>query len=421
LNSALDPVLDSLLPPAPKKAKKTSIVKPSGTLSSLIPEKLAAGFIKSTLKGKSAADLQNMMEEYFVTMRLMKEDGQWAHPKLAEITDTLFPQDLTLEDFDGLIDTMAENAGQNPYIHAFLTAAHEKGFPELYAKLKKEGGEFIPGFVAYAMVLQQLTVASRDDFEVAKACEEIWKKNRESYGSPLANIGFSGAVKYHSVEFPVSRMTAALNKGEIDPHFGSFILPLNIVEAAVYDTVNGNFDNAKAGWIAATHRPGGKSNEATGAGDTALTEDGNGVSVNMPLPKEWADLYHAWNMAFVSQFAQFPYSIVKLLIPRVSDYQDQPSEYIHTRALTLYAHLNFILFRPEGDEVGGEGAFDWSTPEMSRLFGAVNLEKAREYAAEVDRLNPSLSTRVKNAIKNFFLSIVLFFQLLAQKLSPAAA
>jgi hypothetical protein len=421
LVSALDPAFDSIQSPAAKKATRTSIVKPSGTLSSLIPEKLAADFIKSTIKGKSAIDLQDMMEEYLITMRLLKEDGAWAHPKLAEVGATLFPEDLTLEDFNGLIDTMAENAGENPYVHAFLSAAHEQGFPELYAKLKKEGSEFMPGFVAYAMVLQQLTVASRDDFEVAKACEEVWRKNRETYGSPLANIGFSGAVKYHSVEFPVSRMTAALDKGEIDPDFGSFILPLNIIEAAIYDIVNGNFDNAKAGWIAATHRPGGTPNEATGAGATMLTEDGNGISVNMPLPKEWADLYHAWNMAFVSQFAQFPYSVVKLLIPRVSDYQDEPSEYIHARALTLYAHLNFILFRAGGDGVGAEGAFDWSTPEMSRLFGAVNLERAEKYAAEVDRLNPSLSTRVKNAIKNFFLSIVLFFQFLFHKLSPATA
>ena len=405
---ALSP-LDAAFNPVGRAVKSTK-VESKGFLSSMGPESLIAGYVKSTLNAKTDAEMKSMVKQYFVTMKLMNEEGEWAHPKLAAIGESLFPSDMKVEDFRDLVDSMAENASENPYVHEFLTRAQGEDFPELYAKLQKQGAEMIPGFAAYAMTLQRLTVAMREDHEVSSACEKIWRAERAKVGGAYENIGFEGAVKYHSVEYPVSSMNAALEAGEIDPQFGRVILPVNIIEAMLYDMATGNNDNAKAGWITATHRPGNTPNAATGAGDTVLTEDGNGVSVNMPLPKDWADLYHAWNMAFVSQFAQFPYSMVKLLIPEVSDYQDEPSEYIHTRALALYAHLNFILFRPQGDEVGGAGAFDWSTPEMTKIFGEVNKEKAEEYAAEVDRLNPSLSTQVKNAIVNFFMSIYLFFQ-----------
>jgi len=412
--------LDGAFRPA-NRAAKSSVVESKGILSALSPESLVASYVKSTLNPKTDAQMKDMVKEYFTTMQLMNADGEWAHPKLAAIGDKLLPANLTVDDFKALVDEMAENAGENPYIHEFLTRAQGEDFPELYAKLSKEGGKQIPGFVAYAMTLQNLTVAMREDHEVASACEDIWKAKSAAMGGAYKNIGFEGAVKYYSVEYPVSGMNAALEAGEIDPQFGRVILPVNILEAMAYDTATGNYDNVKTGWIAASHRPGNTPNAATGAGDTVLTEDGNGVSVNMPLPKDWADCYHAWNMAFVSQFEQFPYSIVKLLIPKVADYQDKPDEYIHTRALALYAHLNFIFFRSENDEVGASGAFDWSTPEMTKLFGEVNREKAEEYAAEVDRLNPSLPTRVKNAIVNFFMSIYLFFQTLPQQFGALAA
>lgn len=390
------------------KRPNLTVVKANSALAGL-PEGFIANYVKSTFNSKSDAEMKSMVKEYFTTMKLMTPEGEWAHPKLAEIGDKLLPKNLSVADFKSLVDDMAENASENPYIHAFLGNAQADGLPGLVAKIQKDGPKVIPGFAAYAMTLQNLTVAMREDYEVAKACEEIWRARREEVGGAYANIGFEGAVKYHSVEYPVSSMTAALDKGEIDPQFGRVILPVNIIEAMLYDMATGNWDNAKTGWITATHRPGNTPNEATGAGDTVITEDGSGVSVNMPLPKDWADLYHAWNMAFVSQFAQFPYSMVKLLIPEVGDYQNEPSEYIHTRALALYAHLNFILHRPT-EGVGGSGEFDWSSPEMTKMFGAVNREQAEAYAAEVDRLNPSLSTQVKNAIVNFLMSIYLFLQ-----------
>lgn len=375
------------------------------------PEGLIAAYVKSTIAGQTDEKMKDMVEKYFVIMKLMNDNGTW-NSGLSKIGDKLLPKNLSVKDFEGLVDEMAKNASENPYVHAFLTEAQGENFSELFGKIKKEGKDFIPGFVAYAMTLQNLTVEMRKDYKIAKVCEGIWREKCAEVGGAFKNIGFSGFVKYYSVKLSVSRMIAAFRKKKIDPQFGRFILPVNIVEATIYDMGAGNNDNMKAGWIAAMHRPGGASNEATGAGGTVITEDKNGISVKMPFPKDWADCYHAWNMAFVSQFDQFPYSMAKLLIPKVSGYQSNPSEYIHIRALALFAHLNFILHRPD-EGLGGSKSFNWSCLKMTRLFGKVNRRRAEEYRKKVDTVNPSLLActmiRIRNKIVNYVTSIHSFF------------
>lgn len=412
--------------PTPSSAKPSaSVFKLLGTAGrtssfSRTPEGVIAHVVKSSLDKKTDLEMHSLVKEHFEVLKLLKEDGTWAHPLLEEIGDKLLPDNLTVADFDEMTDAMAVNAAQNPYLHRFLEEAGKRELVNLYRTVRREGDQFFPEFGAYAMVLENLTKAMRENFHVAEACEAIWTQEREEVGGVRANIGFSGAVKYYSVEGPVSRWIDSLAEGEIAPDFLRLMLPINILEATAYDFYQGNSENAKAGWITAVHRPGGAQNALTGAGPTVITDDGNAISLAPPLPKQWADLYQTWNLGFVSQFCESPYGFVKLLIPQVSNYAATPGEYINNRALALYAHMNFLLFRRMHDGVGQPGRFDWSDIELTSLFGHVNAQSAQEYANEVDQLDPSRLARFKAAVSRIFARVVEVIERLWSRISGRA-
>ena len=96
-----------------------------------------------------------------------------------------------------------------------------------------------------------------------------------------------------------------------------------------------NFDNAEAGVILAKFPHTRQYNNKTGSGPCHLSRSRQFLECPQPLTLHWADLYSSWNLAFVSGFEDFVYYIPKLLIPSVSNYQDNPSGYIHKRALAL--------------------------------------------------------------------------------------
>ena len=180
------------------------------------------------------------------------------------------------------------------------------------------------------------------------------------------------------------------------------MLSVNILEAMALDAKLGNWDNAAAGWALAKHRAGGAEDAATGAGPARFAPDSDAIEFNMPLTKEWADLYSTWNMGFVSHYSYFPYVMAKLLIPEVSDYQDKPNEYIYDRALALYAHLHFSLFGRSGHGEVSVNSMNWATDELTDHFGEVNRASANDYDAKVNELSPSLMRRMVDGFKGLF-------------------
>ena len=76
----------------------------------------------------------------------------------------------------------------------------------------------------------------------------------------------------------------------------------------------------------------------TGAGPTRFSEDGQRIEFRPPLPRQWADLYQTWNMAFISKYPDFPFFMAKLLIPSVSGYQGRPENYLYPRDLIQETH-----------------------------------------------------------------------------------
>merc|ERR1719228_481679 len=105
------------------------------------------------------------------------------------------------------------------------------------------------------------------------------------------------------------------------------------------DFLEQRLDNALAGKTLVLNRPGLEEDKRTMAGPTEISENGQMIEFSPPLPSLWADLYETWNMAFVTRYEDWPYFLVKLLIPSVSDYHDYPEGYLYPSATALYAYI----------------------------------------------------------------------------------
>ena len=166
--------------------------------------------------------------------------------------------------------------------------------------------------------------------------------------------------------------------GVVAPDFGKSRLPENIIQARTADKSLGNLDNAKVATALAKEAPGGDENNCTGSGPARITPDGNGIEYRMAFPLEWANLYQTWNMAFVTNFENWPYFIVKLLIPSVSDYHSNPSSWIHERLMGHYIHIHWTWMGRFNGFVEAED-INWHSPSLSKNWGRANSESAKEY------------------------------------------
>ncbi|MEC8052743.1 MAG: hypothetical protein VX210_18245 [Myxococcota bacterium] len=365
------------------------------------PEKMIGGVVKATLRDVSDAQTKAMMTAHLQQMKLIDADGKWAHPKLAALAPVLLPENVSTRDMVKLVDAMVENAAENPYLSQVLASADRGDVSKLYKHVRREGAKEFPNVVAYAMVLQNLTKAMHEDYTVLEACQKVWIKGRE--GLDVAKLfGIFELVKLKSVEYPMNEFLRAHREGKVEPNMLRTMLSVNILEAMALDAKLGNWDNAAAGWALAKHRAGGAEDAATGAGPARFASDSDAIEFNMPLTKEWADLYSTWNMGFVSHYSYFPYVMAKLLIPEVSDYQDKPNEYIYDRALALYAHLHFSLFGRSGHGEVSVNSMNWATDELTDHFGEVNRASANDYDAKVNELSPSLMRRMVDGFKGLF-------------------
>ena len=70
---------------------------------------------------------------------------------------------------------MAENAIKNKYLHDFLLQSEISYFTKILSKVKMEGGAIFPDVIAYAMVLEKLTLAMRNDWKILEACNQVWR------------------------------------------------------------------------------------------------------------------------------------------------------------------------------------------------------------------------------------------------------
>ena len=168
--------------------------------------------------------------------------------------------------------------------------------------------------------------------------------------------------------------------------YGINSLIVNIMEAVLEDERLEHFDNAETGEILAKYTHSREYDARTGSGPCQLSASFQYLECPQPLTLHWADLYSTWNLAFVSGFPDFVYYLPKLLIPSVSNYQDNPAEYIDTRILALNTYIHWKM---NWNHFNNNQKIQWSEVSLTRDWGAANKISTRDY---VNRLAEALST-----------------------------
>lgn len=360
----------------PTPAVRTSALENSSVELTAADE--IAEFLKDNVAGLSAQQMDTMMSEHYKRLRLLDASGQWRLAGLAAIGDYLLPGDIDESASFQLIDDAAAAAQKNPYLADFLAKARQETFADYMAYVDEEGDEIFPDVIAYAHVLERLTSAMRDDWRVLEACMDHWKKEREIAGIS-EHLDWFEHAKLASVEWPMGKFVGAHKDGYVPSDFMKGILPINIMEAVAVDASERMLDNAFAGTVLAKYTPGArKNNEETGEGPSCFSDDGKAILLKMALPKQWADLYAVWNLAFVTSYSH-PYIMVKLLIPAVNDYEDEPAEYIYNRGTALYTHIHFEAFRRIDFINEGTQEVSWPDEHLREFFGELNRGYAKDY------------------------------------------
>jgi len=356
--------------------------------------------IKDTVSGLGRDEIREMMELHFRQLRLIGKSGKWMTKELEKLSDFLLPDNLNGDKVKDFVDQIARHAEANQYLKDFFEKAEGQHFDHLYHKVQTEGAAVLPSVVTYALVLERLTEAMREDWRIIECCKKIWKKARLKVGLSKY-ISLFERVKLSSLEIGINLILKCHKSRKVPSRFCRLILPVNIIEAIFADTRLGCKDNAVSGWPLATNLPGAKKlNPKTGAAPSHWSKDKKVIHLCMSLPGKWADLYSTWNLAFVSRYRDFPYFMTKLLIPQVACYQDAPEEFIYNRALALYTQCHYT-FLGRSDLVNqGKEAIKWNDRKLTEFWGEVNKESARKYSEEVKNHDPSLFNRFKAKLQN---------------------
>ena len=346
------------------------------------PEQRIAAAIKATLANLTEEDIAGQMERHLhlLGLRTHTQPPSWAHWRLALLAPTLLPGNISRQHLAEMVDVMAVNAARNPYLHSFLTRAGGPDTAQLLQKVELEGGRVLPDVVTYAAVLDRLNGVMIRDWTIMEVCQQIWG-SRFTFLSLTKGANSFFVQKTFAIESAFNDFSRFLKtkKMEVD-----YALPvqLNIAIAMAEDTRLLNMDNALAG-DPLLHL-GGHHGAQTQCGKTdsfaQISADGQKVEMRPALPLQWADLYTTWNMAFVAgSFPNFPYFLVKLLIPTVSGYQDYPAAFIQHRVTALWATINYHI-----GVVGlGGPHLDWSSKAFTHSWGKVNKESAVDYSKQL--------------------------------------
>ncbi len=352
------------------------------------PEQKIAKYLKFHLSSLTDAEVLDNMKLHYVNLGLIDSAGNWATERMASASAQLLPENVSVKSLEDLIDEIAECAEKNPYLHDFLIEAEKSNPTEFYQKVIATQSS-IPYLATYAMSLNNFTKAAHDNVTIFEDACNVW--NKPGIIGTLNKYGALCSIKYYSVREAAKTVINNTINGAADPNTARFLLPLNILEIAFYELINGNTDNAKVGWDLAMTPPGGKYDPKTGSGPATISEDGKTCQLYHPFPKAWTDLYQAWDMAFVLTVDN-PLYLIKLLIPEVSRYQEHPEQYMHKRVLALFPTINCNAEK-----------IRWHDTQILQIFGASNARSAEHYrslfpSADTGRVFPKLVRALRRAI-----------------------
>ena len=82
----------------------------------------------------------------------------------------------------------------------------------------------------------------------------------------------------------------------------------------------------------------------------------------------------------MSSLPDFVYYIPKLLIPTVSNYQEDPAAYIDTRILALYTYIHWKM---NWNHYNNNQKIQWADLSLTRDWGAANKVSGQDYVQRV--------------------------------------
>ena len=250
-------------------------------------------------------------------------------------------------------------------------------------KFNREGHEIIPEVVALGMVLESLTTALHKDHTLTLILLKSFRSTRKD-PEKFKYYSFFHKVKTKSVDVAMLQKENCFNTGIVKPTRARWVLTINILEAALDDFFTGLKANARSSYPLMKNKPGTKKyNEKTGAGPTQWSEDKQAICLQVPLAKKWNDLYQTWNMAFAIKKPFCIYMISKLLIPKVANYKDKPTEYMFHRVNALYIMLHYAGRIRLWKAMNNEKVYYWADKKLAAVWGKVNLESADSYKREL--------------------------------------
>jgi hypothetical protein len=264
-------------------------------------------------------------------MQLLRNNQEWADSSLKEIG-----LESNVQDLKNIVDDMAESATHNPYLMNVLSHATPYKH-NIAAVINGTSPEQIIDLIAYALVLEKMTLFMAKDVKNLKTIFNIWDKAAIGPWNVYKKGGLFFMIKYYSVRYPLGRFIEFAEQNKMPKYFLTWMIPFNILEAVFLDGVNGNMGNALSGLVLAKNCHSPRINPAR------LSVGRNIVEIRPYLPKKWADLYGVWNLGFVSQMTAYPYWFAKLLIPSVARYDQKPENYISYRTFALYSSLNYYF------------------------------------------------------------------------------
>lgn len=337
--------------------------------------------IENALLSCDSTDMAERMAGHYRRMRLLRPDGTWASALLARNGPEWLPGAVSAEELKNFVGKMLDLQMLNPFFRAFLERTSGRRFPQLEAALRAEGHRAIPDALALAMALDRLTCACRRDFRIWAECRRMLKQGLRQTGA-WREGGLFLRIKLASI-YPV--VSYSIRAHERPPEaLGadscSRWLQVNILEAVCMDLCGGWRSNAQAGWILVRHKPGRKTPDpATGNGPNRWSADGQAICLHPPLPREWADLYQIWNMAFISHWHELPYLLAPLSIPQVAGYAAAPEAYMYSRVVALHLFLSWLLMGRAENKETQLCRLPWNDPALTRILGDCARESALQY------------------------------------------
>lgn len=331
-----------------------------------------------------------VLRQCYQQFELLNEELKWNFSPLLTHENELLPQDFK-RSLNTFLNDMKLGILENPYLMEFVKAlATEDGqsYATITLKNTSDRLEQLKYLVGHAYSLDRLNLILRDNPSYLDPfIRHYWKIRKEKNFYRLNNL--MGIIKLHSIELPIILFARAWKKKKLRQSFSKFILSFNIFEATMVDLIFGWRENALASLPLILFAPNFKNRiffwrKFKKGRPAGFSQDGKALEMYSPEPKLWADLYQVWNMAFVSQFPQAPYLLMKLLIPSVSRFQQRPGEYMHTRITALHLAMNYLdsaVHFPKIDiDLSQLGP---CSKKLTELWGQVNYSCSQHYLDSV--------------------------------------